>query len=142
MAKYYAIPIAFIVLIFFPMAYGSEETDFQLTREGIAVINLQSHELNRMVHAYVEFTNFDLNDKYFLMKIVNSETNFVTAEYKIFVGSTSTGPVDFNSVVFYVVTDEALENDNIQPGKYNMQISTKDGSLTKSVQFLIVDIST
>ena len=122
-----------------PLAYASGTTEVKVTTVSGSVIDLDSLEKDRMVRAYGEFVDFDLNDGYFLMKIIQPSTGEIISESKIYVASTAEGLINFNSHVVYLISDEAIKNGNIMTGDYQMQLTTKDGSAVEHIPFSIID---
>jgi len=122
-----------------PLAYASGTTEVKVTTVGGSVIDLDSLEKDRTVRAYGEFVDFDLNDGYFLMKIIQPSTGEIISESKIYVASTAEGLINFNSHVVYLISDEAIKNGNIMTGDYQMQLTTKDGSAVEHISFSIID---
>ena len=122
-----------------PLAYTSGTTEVKVTTVGGSVIDLDSLEKDRMVRAYGEFVDFDLNDGYFLMKIIQPSTGEIISESKIYVASTAEGLINFNSHVVYLISDEAIKNGNVMTGDYQMQLTTKDGSAVEHISFSIID---
>ena len=134
-----------------PLAQASPSTEFEITLVGNSVIDLKSADKDRLVRVYVEFVNFDLSDKYFLMNIIQSSTGKIVSQSEINVASTADEVVNFNSFVLYLVNDRDIcadeqENQNqqqsscsnVMTGDYEIQITTKDETLAKSVPFSIV----
>ena len=140
---------AVLLTLMIPFAQASS-TEFELTLVGDSVIDLKSDDKDRMVRVYVEFVNFDLSDKYFLMNVIQSSTGKIVSQSEINVGSTADGVVNFNSFVSYLVNEQDIcadEQDdtsvqsfcsNVMTGDYEIQITSKDGILAKSVPFSIV----
>ncbi len=135
-----------------PAVQASETAELDVTLFGDSVIDLNSLEKDRLIRVYAQFTNFEISDKYFFMKIIQSSTGQTVAESMIKVYSTSNGLIDFNSFIGYMVNDQDIcMEEHIKPvekisdcydvmtGNYEIQISTKDGSLVGSETFTIVD---
>ena len=139
-SKHYMTAIfAIVMTASLPFAYASSGTSFEVKQVGDSVIDLNSLQKDRTIRAYVQFSDFDLNDKFFTMQVVDANSGDLVRDFEIQVGSNASGLVDFNSFVTYLVSDEALENEDVETGDYEMQISTRDGSVTQSIPFSIVD---
>lgn len=133
---------ALMAAMMIPTAFAEESTTLNLISLGSSVIDLNSPEMDRFVNVYAQFENFNIDDGVFTSQIVHSSTGTVVAEYDIFVGSTATGLVDFNSLVAHVVTSGALDDGDVLLGDHQMIISTVDGSVSGSIEFSIVDSRT
>ncbi len=136
---YSATLFVLLAAMMIPLAYASGTTEVKVTTVGGSVIDLDSLEKDRMVRAYGEFVDFDLNDGYFLMKIIQPSTGEIISESKIYVASTAEGLINFNSHVVYLISDEAIKNGNVMTGDYQMQLTTKDGSAVEHISFSIID---
>ncbi len=144
MKTYYSAATMFALMaaMMIPTAFAEESTTLNLISLGNSVIDLNSPEMDRFVNVYAQFENFNIDDGVFTSQIVHSSTGTVVAEYNIFVGSTATGLVDFNSLVAHVVTNGALDKGDVLLGDHQMIISTVDGSVSGSIEFSIVDSRT
>ena len=134
---YATIMLVLATAISIPTALAQESPDLRLTNLGSAVIDLDSLEKDRVIRTYAEFTNFDLDDKFFVMEIIQDSTSQVVYSTQIIVGSTASDLVSFNSHVIYVITDEMLEEGLVVPGDYQMQVKTRDGIVAESISFTI-----
>ena len=121
-----------------PFAFASSSTQLTLTTVGSSVIDLKSPEQDRILQVYAQFVDFDINDGSFLMKVIEESTGKQVFDSTIYVASTATGLVSFNSHVFYLITNDVLENNEVTPGSYLMQVFTKDGSVVESVPFSVI----
>ena len=149
---FYSLSILFaLAFITIPLAQASEEPSLDLTLVGDSVLDLNSLDKDRMVRVYAEFANFDPSDEYFVLEIIQSSTGKIVSESVVNVQSTSNSLISFNSFVHYKVNpqdicaDEGPDNEiqtkctNIMTGDYQIQITTKDQSITKSEKFSIID---
>jgi len=126
-----------------PFAFASSSTQLTLTTVGSSVIDLKSPEQDRILQVYAQFVDFDIidfdiNDGSFLMKVIEESTGKQVFDSTIYVASTATGLVSFNSHVFYLITNDVLENNEVTPGSYLMQVFTKDGSVVESIPFSVI----
>ena len=119
--------------------YANEPTLISVTTINSSVIDLNSEEKDRKIHSFAEFENFDLQDGYFLTKIVQTSNGQLIKDFQITVQSTETGLVSFLSQVIFLVNDEMIINNQINPGSYEMIISTIDGTANTVVPFDIID---
>ena len=92
------------------------------------VLDLDS---SNTVKAYVQFVGFDSSDKSFVMKVINP-TNVEVYSSTIYVTSTSSGLVNFNTFVMY-----HADND-IPSGDYEIQITNNNGNVLASVPLQII----
>lgn len=120
------------------LAYG--DSGLELTNEGPSIIDLNDPEVDRGICVYAEFTDFELSDGSFNMKIINQKTEDVIYDSSINVGSTKTGFDNFNSVIGYIVTENMIANNEVSGGDYFIEVSTVDGLLSKRLPFKILDL--
>ena len=129
--------------------YGLESTIIETELIGGSLVDLAWEDKDRLVRVWANVTNYDLNDEYFTMNLINPE-NEIVHQNKIEVFSTAQhGIINFGSMVVYMVNDldicahELDENEtqcsNVITGKYEIQISTKDSSVIDSETFSIID---
>ncbi len=104
---------------------------------GDAVIDLNASEFDRTVRVYAQFVGFDSSEKSFMMKVVNPYGDEVFSSM-IYVTSTSSGLINFNSHVMYLVTDDAIQSNSITSGNYEMQITDNDGNVLASIPLQII----
>jgi len=104
---------------------------------GDAVIDLNASEYDRTVRVYAQFTGFDSSEKSFMMKVVNPYGDEVFSSV-IYVTSTSSGLINFNSHVMYLLTDDAIQSNNITSGNYEMQITDNDGNVLAFIPLQII----
>lgn len=131
--------LVLIASVALPSAFAQVSTELTLTNIGPSQINLFDAEKDRVIRAYAEFENFNLDDKYFVMEIIRESNGQTIHSSQIVVGSTASDIVSFNSQVIYVITDEMLEEYLISPGDYQMQVKTKGGSIAESISFSITN---
>ena len=104
---------------------------------GDSVIDLNASEHDRIVRVYAQFTGFDSSEKSFMMKVVNPSGDEVFSSM-IYVTSTSSGLINFNSHVMYLVTDDAIQSNSITSGNYEMQITDNDGNVLAFIPLQII----
>ncbi len=104
---------------------------------GDAVIDLNASDHDRTVRVYAQFTGFDSSEKSFMMKVVNPHGDEVFSSM-IYVTSTSSGLINFNSHVMYLVTDDAIQSNSITSGNYEMQITDNDGNVLAFIPLQII----
>lgn len=149
--RYYSLAVAFaFAMISIPLAQAADSPAVDSTLVSNSEFDLNWEEKDRIVRAFAQFNDFDINDRSFDMDIVQSSTGNTVASSQVNVYSTSEGLVDFGSMVSYMVNDrdicaydmsEAEEDEvctDVMTGNYEMIISTKSGQST-SEQFNIVD---
>jgi len=134
-----------------PLAQAAESVQLDTTLVGDSVIDLNWDDKDRLVRVYSQFSNFDIDDKYFTMNVIQSSTGSIVASSQISVFSTADGLVDFNSFVAYMVNDrdictydmsEASEDavcTDVMTGDYELEVTTRDGTVTASETFSITD---
>ena len=135
------------------LAYATNLPQISLTTIGNSEIDLAWQEKDRMFRTWVEFSNFNPNDKSFVMQIIQSETGKIIENSKIQVMTNSQNLlIDFNSFVIYLINDvdicenedfdsETMSWDECRPmtGKYEMRVLTNDGSVQASTSFTVID---
>ena len=142
-----------IGVLFLPSEINADSFDgIKAQLVGNSVIDLNWEEKDRILRAWTEFSNFNPSDGSFAMQIVQLETGKVVSDSSIQVMTNSEkSSINFNSFVLYMVNEQDIcQNENYVPststfqdcdpvtGEYEMQISTKDGSV-ESIPFSIVD---
>ena len=150
---YSLVAIFALATISVTMAHASSPTQIALTSVGNSEIDLAWNEGDRLVRTWTEFSNFNPNDGSFAVKIIQSETGKVVSDSTVQVITQSqSSTIDFNSFVMYMVNAEDIcQNENFDAktsvwiecdpltGQYEMQVSTKDGTVLGSTTFTIVD---
>jgi len=149
---YYSSAVVFaFAIISIPLAQASESTQLNTNLVGNSAFDLNWEDKDKLVRVYAQFANFDLDDKYFTMNIVQSSTGNTVATSEIRVYSTEEGLVDFNSFVAYKVNDrdictydmtDAEEDEvclDVMKGDYKITVTTRDGSISTSESFSIFD---
>jgi len=134
-----------------PLAYAASGPQLGISLVSGFEIDLDSADKDRMVHTWVSFSNFDPSDKFYTIEIIQSETGNTVSTNEVYVFSTVDTPVTFGSFGLYVVeeldlceNEEAMENEDVEncnpvTGDYQMKISTRDGSVSESVGFSVID---
>ncbi len=150
---YSLVAIFALATISVTMAHASSPTQIALTSVGNSEIDLAWNEGDRLVRTWTEFSNFNPNDGSFAVKIIQSETGKVVSDSTVQVITQSqSSTIDFNSFVMYMINAEDIcQNENFDAktsawiecdpltGQYEMQVSTKDGTVLGSTTFTIVD---
>ena len=143
--------LATLSLFAMPLALAVESTSLSTTLIGNSVIDVRADESERIVHVYAEFDNFDINEKYFNVNVIQSESGNTVSTSQVNVYSTSDGIIDFGSMVGYNVNDrdlcsydmsEAAENEvcsAVMTGDYEIEVTTKDGAVAAYEQITIID---
>ena len=131
--------------------YGESLVQIQTTMYGNYVFDINSEDKDRIVRVYSQIANFDMDEEYFTINIVQSSTGDIVKSTQQNVYSTSKGVVNFNSFLFYLVDDRdicAIDTDDlgenqacpeIMTGKYELQIQSRDGSTSSSEPFWVTD---
>ncbi len=127
---------ALIAVVGIPAAFASG-SQVSIDTVGDAVIDLNASEHDRTVRVYAQFTGFDSSEKSFMMKVVNPYGDEVFSSM-IYVTSTSSGLINFNSHVMYLVTDDAIQSSSIASGNYEMQITDNDGNVLAFIPLQII----
>lgn len=115
------------------------EIGLQLSNIGRSSIDLVYDESQRELRIWAEFFGFRINDGYFDVKISEVDSGATIFETEVLVGSTIKERGDFESAVYYIITDRALLQDGIKTGNYEMVISTLDQSVVEKIPFSIID---
>lgn len=103
------------------------------------IIDLFTPELERTMRVFAKFVNFDLNDEFFTMEIIEDQNGNILADSDIIVKSTKQGYVDFGSHVFYIVTDQNLNQTDFPLGPYHMTLKSSKGEIFKKIPFVITN---
>jgi len=77
------------------------------------------------------------SEESFMMNVVNPHGDEVFSSM-IYVTSTSSGLINFNSHVMYIVTDDAIQSNSIASGNYEMQITDNDGNVLAFIPLQII----
>ena len=152
--KYYSLAVVFaFAAISIPLAQAAESPQLDTNLVGNSVVDLNWEEKDRMVRVYATFTNFESTDGYFTMKVVNADSDETVANSVINVATTATGSVNFNSFVQYMVNSQDICVDevtvdvngeveecyNVMTGDYELQVTNRDGTVTQTEAFSIID---
>ena len=96
-------------------------------------------------------SNFDTSEKYFNVNVIQSESGNTVSSSPVYVMSTSDGVINFGSLVGYHVNDRDIcsydmsgaDQDavctDVIAGNYEIEITTKDGTVLASEQISIID---
>ncbi len=149
---HYTIAVVFaFAAITLPLAHASESVQLDTTLVGNSAFDLNWEDKDKLVRVYAQFANFDMDDKYFTMNVIQSSTGNTVASSQIHVYSTAEELVDFNSFVSYMVNDRdictydmtfAEEDDvclDVMTGDYEIQVTSRDGTVAASEAFSISD---
>jgi len=143
--------LATLSILAMPLALAVESTQLDTTLVGNSVIDVRADAAERLVHVYAEFANFDISEKYYNVNVIQSESGDTVSISQVDVYSTSDGLINFGSMVGYMVNDrnlcsydmsEAAENavcTNVMTGDYEIEVTTKDGTVAASEQITIID---
>jgi len=130
---YFSIAVlATLSVLTMPLAQAAESTQIDATLIGNSAIDVNGEVGERLVRAYAQFANFDINEKYFNVDIIQLETGNVVSSSQVKVYSTSDGLINFGSLVGYLVPEDSLA------GNYQIEISTINGIMAEPVQFSIL----
>jgi len=148
---YFSIAVlATLSVLTMPLAQATEATQIDATLIGNSAIDVNGEVGERLVRAYAQFANFDINEKYFNVDVIQVETGNVVSSSQVKVYSTSTGLINFGSLVGYLVNDRdicsydmsnAAEGSvctDVMTGNYQIEISTRNGIMAEPVQFSIL----
>ncbi len=113
-------------------------TGLDLTMGERTVINLNDPEVDRAICVFAEFTDFELSDGGYELRVINQDTGEVIYETTVTVGSTKVGLDDFDSVVAYIATERMIDDNEVFGGNYVIEISTSDGSVSQNLPFTIL----
>jgi len=138
-----------IIVVTIPLAQAVEPTTISTKLKSGEEIDLEWDDKDRMVRVWTMVSNFDTNDGYFNINIINPDGEIV-AQKKVEVYTTSNNEIiNFGSFVTYkvdqvdVCADELEEEvnycKNVYEGEYEIQVATKDGTVTASHKFNIID---
>ncbi|MCG8331179.1 MAG: response regulator transcription factor, partial [Chitinophagales bacterium] len=110
------------------------EVEAKSIQLGNYVFDVNAEDKDRIVRVYTQVSNFDMDQQYFTINIIQSETGDIVKSTQQYVYSTSKDVVNFNSFMFYMVDDRELcaisledlgENQacpDVMTGKYELQI--------------------
>ena len=148
---YFSIAVlATLSVLTMPLAQATESTQIDASLIGNSAIDVNGEVGDRLVRAYAQFVNFDISEKYFNVDVIQLETGNVVSSSQVNVYSTSTGLIDFGSLVGYLVNDRdicsydmsnAAEGSvctDVMTGNYQIEISTRNGIMAEPVQFSIL----
>jgi len=148
---YFSIAVlATLSVLTVPLAQAAESTQIDASLIGNSAIDVNGEVGERLVRAYAQFVNFDISEKYFNVDVIQLETGNVVSSSQVNVYSTSTGLIDFGSLVGYLVNDRdicsydisnAAEGSvctDVMTGNYQIEISTRNGIMAEPVQFSIL----
>ena len=142
--------LATLSVLTMPLAQATEATLIDATLIGNSAVNVNGEVGERLVRAYAQFANFDISEKYYNVDVIQLETGNVVSSSQVKVYSTSTGLIDFGSLVGYLVNDRDIcsydmsnaEEDSVctdvMTGNYQIEISTRNGIMAEPVQFSIL----
>ncbi len=143
--------LATLSVLTMPLAQATEATQIDATLIGNSAVDVNGEVGERLVRAYAQFANFDISEKYFNVDVIQLETGNVVSSSQVKVYSTSTGLINFGSLVGYLVNDRdicsydmsnAAESSvctDVMTGNYQIEISTRNGIMAEPVQFSILN---
>ncbi len=130
---YFSIAVlATLSVLTMPLAQATESTQIDAILIGNSAVDVNGEVGDRLVRAYAQFANFDISEKYFNVDVIQLETGNTVSSSQVKVYSTSTGLIDFGSLVGYLVPKDSLA------GNYQIEISTRNGIMAEPVQFSIL----
>ncbi len=130
---YFSIAVlATLSVLIMPLAQATESTQIDAILIGNSAVDANGEVGDRLVRAYAQFANFDISEKYFNVDVIQLETGNTVSSSQVKVYSTSTGLIDFGSLVGYLVPKDSLA------GNYQIEISTRNGIMAEPVQFSIL----
>lgn len=148
---YFSIAVlATLSVLTMPLAQATESTQIDAILIGNSAVDANGEVGERLVRAYAQFANFDISEKYFNVDVIQLETGNVVSSSQVKVYSTSTGLIDFGSLVGYLVNDrdicsydmsnaqEGSVCTDVMTGNYQIEISTRNGIMAEPVQFSIL----
>jgi len=143
--------LATFSILAMPLAQAIESTQLDTTLIGNSVIDVRGEDGDRLVRVYAQFANFDISEKYFNVNVIQSESGNTVSSSQVNVYSTSDGLINFGSMVGYLVNDadicsydmsgadeDAICTD-VMAGHYEIELTTKDGTVLGSEQIKIID---
>ena len=149
---YYSLAVVFaFAAITLPLAHASESIQLDTTLVGNSAFDLNWEDKDQLVRVYAQFANYDMDDKYFEMNVIQSSTGNTVASSQIHVYSTAKDLVDFNSFVSYMVNDRDIctydmtgaQEDavclDVMTGDYELQVTSRDGTVSATEAFSISD---
>jgi len=143
--------LATFSILAMPLAHAIESTQVDTTLIGNSVVDVRSWDGDRLVRVFAEFTNFDTSEKYFNVNAIHLESGNTVSSSQYTVMSTSDGLINFGSLVGYHVNDrdicaydmsDANEDavcSDVMAGNYEIEITSKDGTVLASEQISIID---
>ncbi len=130
---YFSIAVlATLSVLTMPLAQATESTQIDAILIGNSAVDPNGEVGERLVRAYAQFANFDISEKYFNVDVIQLETGNTVSSSQVNVYSTSTGLINFGSLVGYLVPKDSLA------GNYQIEISTRNGIMAEPVQFSIL----
>jgi len=142
--------LATLSVLTMPLAQATESTQIDAILIGNSAVDVNGEVGDRLVRAYAQFANFDINEKYFNVDVIQLESGNVVSSSQVKVYSTSDGLINFGSMVGYLVNDRDIcsydmsnaEEDSVctdvMTGNYQIEISTRNGIIAEPVQFSIL----
>ena len=131
---YFSIAVlATLSVLTMPLAQATESTQIDAILIGNSAVDANGEVGDRLVRAYAQFANFDISAKYFNVDVIQLETGNVVSSSQVKVYSTSTGLINFGSLVGYLVPEDSIS------GIYQIEISTRNGIMAEPVQFSILN---
>jgi len=127
-----------IPLVIIPTASAFEDTEITVSLIGNSVINLD--DINRLIRAYVDVTNFDPSESPYLMKIIHLSTGTIISEQEILIREKGNDKAGVN-VAYMVNEDDVYTNGTSIQGEYQIQVTAESGSSVGSTTFSIIKSS-
>jgi hypothetical protein len=130
--------LLFLIPLVIPTASAFEDTEITVSLIGKSVINLD--DINRLIRAYVDVTNFDPSEGSYLMKIIHISTGTIISEQEILIRETGNDKAGVN-VAYLVNDDDVYTNGTSIQGEYQILVTTESGSSVGSTTFSIIKSS-
>ncbi len=125
--------MALALIIMIPNAYA-QSTQMVVAPFANQTIDASEEDVGqRLVRAYVEFTNFDIDTQnHFNVDLIQVETGKVVTSSIVKVYSDENGLIHFGSLVGFIVPVNSIA------GNYQIQISTINGIMATPHQFSVI----
>ncbi len=132
--KFEKISLTFAVVLslgVFSISYASELTEISISLVGNEVVDIDSS--NKLVRAQIQIENYDPQDGYYFMRVVNLSTGQIFKESEFI--PRYIGEQNWGTQIAYMIPDDT--SDQIV-GNYEIQVYSEFGSSESSVNFSVV----
>lgn len=132
-SRFAILPLVAIMLVSINSAYANEDTSVSIKFIGDNFLDIKDD--NRLVRADIEIENFDPQDGYYFMKIINLFTGEVIKNSEI--------QPKYREEGLWGMQTSYLVDDTVEDivGEYEIQIYTEFGTATTSTTFSVIDSS-